>query len=525
MPCFSLRQKVAALAAGMLMSGLVSAVLAAPSANAATDHLPPPQIPGVAALPGPVASPAQPSPTMGVLDVTPDQGVTGAPMTISGSGLHPSASVELTWSTADVTWALDPQPGTVNYMGRYEKKFAVVLRTLKTDASGDFTVSLTAPADFGGVHDIYAVIGGKEVAHGGFITLRKLTVSPTSGPVGTPITITYSGLGASEYEGGAALLWDNKLVGEMMANWTRGVGQTTIRAAGPPGRHLIDVGDAVDNLYLNIPQSTLPYAKEFTAVFTTTKEAGPPPPSIDWPINVKPTLSDVTTLQNAGLVSATGVHATLASAAGPVGSQVTLSATGLKSDAPAQLVWSTVVGNRINCHSVCWSFVSQQIGSGKPSGGALHAVVQVPDGLGGWHVVQVLQGGKVVAQVPYYVEESIVGKGVSSVVVKEDAPFSVHLKGVGWTQLDNTVAVDYDNSYVGYGCGFNSNGDVVLNLHATGGPGTHLIDIYPVLYTLSPSFSNTPFGMLPVLTYQKDEPGLALGYRLPAIRLAITVVK
>ncbi len=60
--------------------------------------------------------------------------------------------------------------------------------------------------------------------------------------------------------------------------------------------------------------------------------------------------------------------------------------------------------------------------------------------------------------------------------------FNVHLKGVGWTQLDNTIAVTYDNRYVGYGCGFNSNGDVVLNLVATGGPGTHLIDIYPLLY-------------------------------------------
>jgi len=152
-------------------------------------------------------------------------------------------------------------------------------------------------------------------------------------------------------------------------------------------------------------------------------------------------------------------------------------------------------------------------------------MIQVPDGLGGWHVVQLVQGDKVLSQVPFYVKESIVGNGVSSLVVKEGQAFSVHLKGVGWTQLDNTVAVDYDNSYVGYGCGFNSNGDVVLNLHATGGPGTHLIDIYPVLYTLSPSFANTPFGMLPVLTSQRDEPGLALGYKLPAIRLALTVVR
>jgi hypothetical protein len=437
-------------------------------------------------------------------------------MTISGAHLPASTRIELTWSTANVTWVLDPQPGTVNYLGRKETKFAVVLATVTTDAGGSFSVHLAAPRDWGGVHDIYAVIGDQEVAHGGFITLRQLSVSPTSGPIGTPVTITYSGLGPSEYEGGASLLWDNKFVGEMMANWTRGVAQATIRAAGPPGRHLIDIGDAVDELYLNIPQSTLPYAGEFTATFTVTKDSGP--------VDVAPTVSAVTTLRTAGLVTGSGVKAELASTAGPVNSKVALSATGVKSAAPVQFVWSTVVGNRINCHGVCWSFVSQQVGSATPSGGSVHGMVQVPDGLGGWHVVQVTQAGKVLAQVPYYVEESVVGQGVSSLVVKEGQPFSVHLKGVGWTQLDNTVAVDYDNSYVGYGCGFNSNGDVVLNLHATGGPGTHLIDIYPVLYTLSPSFANTPFGMLPVLTYQKDEPGLALGYKLPAIRLAVTVV-
>ena len=107
---------------------------------------------------------------------------------------------------------------------------------------------------------------------------------------------------------------------------------------------------------------------------------------------------------------------------------------------------------------------------------------------------------------------------MSSIVVKEGQPFTIHLKGVGWTQLDNTVGVDYDNSYIGYGCGFNSNGDVLLHLHATGGPGTHLIDLYPMLYSLSPSFANTPYGMVPVLTYAQDEPGP--GPRLPPAGVA-----
>jgi len=160
-----------------------------------------------------------------------------------------------------------------------------------------------------------------------------------------------------------------------------------------------------------------------------------------------------------------------------------------------------------------------------PSGGSLKTKITVPEGLGGWHALQVTQGGQVKAQVPFYVKRSVVGNGVSSLVLKEGQPFTVHLKGLGWTQLDNTIAVDYDNSYIGYGCGFNSNGDTVMNLVATGGPGTHLIDMYPLLYNSQPAYANTPYGVVPMLTFARDLPGLALGYQLPAIRLAITVVK
>jgi hypothetical protein len=142
-----------------------------------------------------------------------------------------------------------------------------------------------------------------------------------------------------------------------------------------------------------------------------------------------------------------------------------------------------------------------------------------------------VQNNVVVGQIPFYVKESIVGyqsgektAPTTALTVTEGQQFSLHIEGIGWTQLDNTVAVDYDNSYIGYGCGFNSNGDVVLNLTATGGPGTHLIDLYPMLYSLSPSFANAQYGMVPLLTYAADDPGLALGYQLGAFRFAITVV-
>jgi hypothetical protein len=461
---------------------------------------------------------------MGLLQVTPDEGVAGSPLRITGSHLPANKQVELTWSTADATWLVQAKPDTVNYLGRSDKLFNVVLDTTSTNASGRFSVSLKVPQDWGGLHDIYAVINGVEDAHGGYVTTRTVTVTPLSGPIGTPITITYSGLGASLYTGGASLLWDNHYVGELMANWTRGVATATIRAAGPVGQHTIQIGNAISYLYLNVPQSPIPYTNGATVTFTVTKDDGPPPASIDWPADVAPTLSAKTTLATSGLAANSNVKAALATTGGPVNTRVDLTATGL-STAKVQFVWSTVVGNRVNCASTCWVFVSQPLGSASPSGGSLNSEITIPDGLGGWHVVQLVQNGKIMAQVPFYVMESIVGQGVSSVVVKEGQPFTIHLQGVGWTQLDNTVTVDYDNSYIGYGCGFNSNGDVLLHLNATGGPGTHLIDLYPMLYTLSPSFADTPYGMVPVLTYAQDEPALALGYHLPAFRFAITVVK
>ena len=135
--------------------------------------------------------------------------------------------------------------------------------------------------------------------------------------------------------------------------------------------------------------------------------------------------------------------------------------------------------------------------------------------------MQASQDGVVKAQVPYYVKRSFVSMPK---VVKAGQPFVIELKGVGWTQLDNTVAVTYDNSYIGYACGFNSNGDVKIQMRATGTPGTHLIDLYPLLYTQQPAYPYLQLGMVPLLAFTKDAPGLAAGYDLPAFRLAIKVV-
>ncbi len=547
------RRLLGVLAAAVLPLTL----LISPSSSGADSANPitlvaPSNLPDVAPLPGPLSPTFSVASSLSVLNVVPAEGVQGTPVTISGTGLAANTAVALEWSTSNVTWVADVEPGTVNYLGRSASNFNVTLTTVTTDAHGAFSFSTTAPSDFGGIHTIYAVINNVEVAQGGFTLLRIIKVTPSSGPIGTPITITYTGMGATLYTGGASVLYDNHYVGEMMANWTRGTASVQIRASGPVGNHYIMVGDAISYLYMNIAQSPVPYVNNGGAVFRVTKDDGPGPARIDWPATVTPTVSQVTTFANTNVDPASRAVATLSSTQGPVNSPVTLNVTNLAVSGHVSLGWATVVGSRVNCYSTCWAFNTVPLGSATVVNGTLNTSFTVPDGLGGWHVVQVLNGTSIEAQVSFYVKESIVPvanatvkgftpglatandtvaalatgqAGVGTNTFHEGQEFTISIKGVGWTQLDNVLGVDYDNSYMGYGCGFNSNGYMVIHLYATGGVGTHLIDLYPMLYSLSPSFANTPYGMVPVLSYARDYPGLALGYHVPAIRFSIRVIK
>ena len=513
-------------------------------------------IPGVSALPstGTKSADFTTPTTMVNLDQTTQQGFYDDTFTLSGKALPASTPLTLTWSTSDGTWVTDIQPNSVNYLGIKYTKYNVDIATVTTDAAGAFSYKVKVPHDFGGVHDIYAVSNGVALAHAGYQILRTLTISPKSGPIGTPITITYTGLGASLYTGGGAVHWDSSYAGEMHALWTRGTGQVVIRAAGPIGVHYVEVKDALTFAYLNILQSPVPFANGGILPFTVTKDPGPQAASVVYPAKVEPTVTQRTTINTAGLDPNTKAVATLSTTSGPILTKTTVNVSGLTTTGTHQLVWATVVGNRVNCTGTCWAYSGIPLGSADVTNGTISKEVTIPDNLGGWHVIQIKQGDVIEAQVPFYVKESIMpfydkaGKVIGMGLAKADTSGSaqaiatggagtptnkfkageeitISMKGVGWTQLDNTLAVSYDNSYVGYGCGFNSNGYMVVHIRATGAPGTHIIDLHPLLYTQQPSFANTPYGMVPVLSADRDFPGLALGYQIPTVHFAITIVK
>jgi hypothetical protein len=393
------------------------------------------------------------------------------------------------------------------------------------------------------------------VAHGGLQVARTLTISPKSGPIGTPITITYTGLGPSLYAAGSALYYDGKYTGSMQARWTRGTATTTILATGPVGKHYIQANEAISFSYLNAMQSPVPFANSEMGTFTVTKDAGIFKPYLIYPPLMTATVDQRTTLSDAGLDPATKSVMTLTPDRGIVGSKTTIKASGIPTKGVHTIVWSTVTGNRVNCTTgTCWVYNPIPLGTVDITDGTVNKEVTIPDHLGGYHVVQIKLGDVIEAQQVFYVKESIQplldskgkvltlgvakadlsgspeafargGQGTPTYTFKEGEEFTLSMKGVGWTQMDNTLAVAYDNSYIGYGCGFNSNGYLVVHLKAMGGVGTHIISMRPLLYTQQPSFANTPYGMVPILSSENDLPGLALGYQIPTVYFAIKIVK
>ena len=286
---------------------------------------------------------------MGCSRRRPTSALAGTTFTLSGSGLPANKDVSIVWNTANVTWVVDARPDSVDYLGRKADKINVVLAQTKTDAQGAFSIKLRAPKDFGGIHDIYAVVDGVQVAKGGFLIARTATMTPKKGPIGTMITLTYSGLGSSLYEGGASMQYDNHYVGALMANWTRGVATVQFRAAGPVGRHTIEVADAISFDYLNIPQSPIPWATghsvhvhgdegrraaEAAARLARLRRRRRSTRRRRWPRSAA----------RAGKATAT-----LSARPGPGPLEGRRLGERADAERSVSVVWSTVVGNRVNC--------------------------------------------------------------------------------------------------------------------------------------------------------------------------------
>ena len=156
------------------LAGVAAIVLASCSAPASSADAPAPPDPVVHTLTLTYAKPA----------------VVGASVTASAAGLPAGRDAELRWGTVTGGWVIEDY---YHFRGKKYSDSHSTLGTFPIDRNGRFEARFTIPEDYGGVHDVMVVVDGRTVAQNGIEVTQSFELSPTSGPVGTPIELRAKG--------------------------------------------------------------------------------------------------------------------------------------------------------------------------------------------------------------------------------------------------------------------------------------------------------------------------------------------
>lgn len=435
---------------------------------------------------------------VGKLTVTPEHGAAGTPIDVAAEGLPPDQEFELVWRTVKGRWKV----ADAQYAGRDYVPVAYLIDRVKTDHAGRLATTFRTPEDFGFSHDIVLQQGKRLFTQAGYSVDMRVSLSPKQGPVGTPISVNISGIGWRGLQNSWQLLYDNKFTGWISAVTTAGSAHFTVPATGRPGIHMLEVVHGEFTFpYRNMQQSPEPDRPQFALPFTITE--GPPvlPPAAELQVQDK-----VRGLPAAGTL-------TVSPPFGAVGTPIVVRGQGFTPNKQVTFAWTTVAGNRVGGNG--WQETSRSIAKATAdAAGQIAFRFNAPDDLGGAHRLSVADGAGWQAGT-FWITPS--AASLSPAQGEAGTPFKIRLKGVGWTETANIYTIVYDNSYVGYACGFNSQGDVEIPLYATGEAGWHFIDLYPAIYKGKESRPRN--FRIPQLTYAADHPG----EDLPHFRFAFRV--
>ncbi len=431
--------------------------------------------------------------------------VPGTEIDATADGLPPGRAVDLMWQTVNGGWVIEDY---FHFRGKKFTETATSLGQTVIGADGRLTAHFPIPEDYGGVHELIVSDNGTPIAQGGIEVSQTFEMRPTEGPVGTPIEIRVKGLGWRTMESTWVINWDNQEVGWVSATGSRGSATARFRASGGVGDHQVRVYTGyMGQGYLNHEQAPNAYLPRPAFVFRVT------PGSVATSAYAEPYAKQPVP-EAEPVTGSAGVSLGVTPTQGAVLTRATLKAAGLPANSSVTLVWGTWEGSRVSGNG--FAPKETELSKLRVSGdGRLETPLEIPDDLGGLHTISIRSGDRTLAKTHFVIETSIVG--ISPKSGPAGTPVTIHLKGVGWTDYDNIYVATYDNGYMGYACGFNSRGDVVVNFTAAGAPGVHLIDFYPGIYQ-GPEGSQQLY-RLPQLTYADDHPG----NRIPALRFAFEV--
>jgi hypothetical protein len=198
----------------------------------------------------------------------------------------------------------------------------------------------------------------------------------------------------------------------------------------------------------------------------------------------------------------TGPRISVSPTIASVGDNITVAGAGFTPNGQVPLVWTTYQGSNL----LGYKAVAKPLRNVTAAAdGSFSFNMKVPSDLGGVHYIA---AGNLTehSNGTLFIQRSA---AISTTQGPQGTVIQVIMHGVGYNFNTNIAAVDYDNSYIGYGCGFNSGGNVTITIVASGEPGIHTIDVFPSVWWGGSQFTSQQVVeyRFPVLTPQ-DHPAL-----------------
>lgn len=446
---------------------------------------------------------------VGQFSLQPSAGPAGTLVHATGTGFPANQQVSINWTQVTGSWV--ETQGT--FQGRSFAQSLVPVASVPIGADGSLSTTFKVPTGYGFEHDVVLTQGVTTLNQAAFQVSMKASISPTSGPIGTPFTIHATGIGYLGLQNSWGVIYDNKFAGYLSAVTTQGDATATIPATGGLGVHYLRILSASATMpFLNMQQSPQPNRPTFVFAFHVT--SGTPV----LPASAKAQTPKVVVAQNPSFFGAGGPAPAVwvNNAQGPVGTPLTIRGSGFPAGQTVTLNWLSQKGSHILGMGL--AITTSTLGTVQTAAdGTFQKSLAVPLDLQGTHEINAISGTKSAAT-------AFVISPLAEPLTHNRGPagtwFTIHLRGTGWSDTGNIYAVDYDNGYVGYGCGVNAGGDITIHMQATGSPGWHFIDLYPGIYK-GTDIADTNDFRLPQLTYAKDHPG----ENLPGFRFAFYVTR
>jgi len=182
-------------------------------------------------------------------------------------------------------------------------------------------------------------------------------------------------------------------------------------------------------------------------------------------------------------VATTGPRISVSPTIASVGDNITVNGAGFTPNASLPLTWATRQGSNL----LGYQLVNKPLRTVTAgTAGSFTFTMKVPPDLGGVHFIAAGNLTRT-SNGTLFIQRSAT---ISTTQGPQGTTIQVIMHGVGWDFNTNIVAVDYDNSYIGYACGFNSGGNVTVSIVASGAPGIHTVDVYPSIWWGPSVFTN-----------------------------------